>query len=962
MNEQERAELDRLKDHQARLQSELALLSSQLRVLEQHLSQPEEPGPAVSPVTTATTPKAIPPVHATERQKSAETSVPKPPQTTPPPLPPIIPKVHPVSPPNPQLPPVVPPLPAPLKPIELPKTGSSRTDRSLEMRLGTYWAPRVGIVAVLTALVFFANLAYQTYISRLGPAGKITLLYFASALLLGAGWWWQRKMAKPNLRSYAQVLFAGGLAALYFTTYAAHHIERLQVIQSAWVDGLLLMLCAGFMVWIADRKKSEVLALFAVGLAYYTSIITRVGSFTLYSNLVLTLAAVFFLVRNRWTALTFGSLLASYAAYGFWRFFDGNSWQWASPAEGLWAGTYFLISYWIVFTAGVFLSKHKNFAGQNRAGFLTMNNGAFFIMFLLTMMQVQQGGFWRFSLVYGGVLLGLALFADKALTGEPLAKNSYLTQGLLLVTVGLISKFSGLQLSLILGAESVVLLIAGNQRKNVILQVGAYVTAILAVGWGMDDMKQFDRSGLSLGVGLGALMVVNSFVAHRSTHAAKDKMLRPEPAFFTVLALLIWLIATWDNAPREQFPLVLGAEALAITFSIYLLRIDELALLGQIYLVLAQLAWVFNRLDTTTVPPWWNPALLIAFSLGLSHWWPRQRILLAGSQAAVLCQGLYALGIVGVLYFWLSPQVGPPAWLALSGALALGLTLYAVATRAWLLAAAGQLFALVSALQFAGQLYEGKPGWQFPLAPIAVLAVLSFGTVLWFKYKPNSESRISEPLLQIAVVYRWVALVMSISWICEYIPARERIWVLALLGLAVFLGTGWKRNQEALFFSAAFTLSALVLFWVPLVETGTVYWPNLIAILALLAQRQVARQLPQRYPLQPPVHNSAIVIGGLSLWLFVSRWVLEQASGFYLTASWSLLALGFFTTGMVLRERIYRWLGLGVLACALGRVIIFDVWKLETIYRILSFMALGVVLLVLGFVYTKYQEKIKEWL
>ena len=53
---------------------------------------------------------------------------------------------------------------------------------------------------------------------------------------------------------------------------------------------------------------------------------------------------------------------------------------------------------------------------------------------------------------------------------------------------------------------------------------------------------------------------------------------------------------------------------------------------------------------------------------------------------------------------------------------------------------------------------------------------------------------------------------------------------------------------------------------------------------------------------------------------------------------------------------------MGVLACALGRVVIFDIWKLETIYRILSFMALGIVLLVLGFIYNKYQERIKECL
>jgi uncharacterized membrane protein len=82
----------------------------------------------------------------------------------------------------------------------------------------------------------------------------------------------------------------------------------------------------------------------------------------------------------------------------------------------------------------------------------------------------------------------------------------------------------------------------------------------------------------------------------------------------------------------------------------------------------------------------------------------------------------------------------------------------------------------------------------------------------------------------------------------------------------------------------------------------------------------------------------------------------------YLTAVWAALALVIFAAGFVLRERIYRWSGLTVLACALGRVALSDIWRLELIYRILSFMALGVVLLVLGFIYNKYQEKIREWL
>ena len=121
--------------------------------------------------------------------------------------------------------------------------------------------------------------------------------------------------------------------------------------------------------------------------------------------------------------------------------------------------------------------------------------------------------------------------------------------------------------------------------------------------------------------------------------------------------------------------------------------------------------------------------------------------------------------------------------------------------------------------------------------------------------------------------------------------------------------------------------------------------------------------MPERYPIRPEIHTAIILMGGFSLWRFLSLWVLEQQpAGFFLTASWSFLALAFFTAGIALRERMYRYLGLGVLACALGRVVIFDVWKLETFYRILSFMALGIVLLVLGFIYNKYQEKIREWL
>jgi Predicted membrane protein (DUF2339) len=508
-----------------------------------------------------------------------------------------------------------------------------------------------------------------------------------------------------------------------------------------------------------------------------------------------------------------------------------------------------------------------------------------------------------------------------------------------------------------------VLLTLGLLRQSLVLQVGAYLSGALAVGWGIASLERDDLPGLYLGAALGALMTFNAFWSHRRSVEEEDEYpIRPVPTYFTILALASWLAATWYNTTPSNFPLALAVEALALTFSIYLLRLRELVLLGQGFLLLGQFAWLFHFILPSTLPPWWNPALMIAITLGLSHWWQRQKVLMTDSRGPLFCQGIYALAIMGVLYFWLNPLVDAPAWLTLTSLLAIGITAYGVFTRMWFLAAFGQLFLLISGAQFLWQLSQTKPLWCFPLAPIAAFGLLSFGTVRWFQHQTDASEPARTPLLQIALLYRWTALVMTIWWVCEYIPARERIWLLALLGLLMFLFAGLYRSREILLSSAAFTLTALALFWLPLLEAPTVYWPNLVVIVILLAQRQMARRLPERYDLDSRIHGAVIIIGGLSLWLFLTRWVCQNASGFYLTASWSALALVFFAVGMALRERVYRWLGLGVLAFALGRVVVFDVWKLETLYRILSFMALGVVLLVLGFIYNKYQEKIKEWL
>jgi uncharacterized membrane protein len=140
------------------------------------------------------------------------------------------------------------------------------------------------------------------------------------------------------------------------------------------------------------------------------------------------------------------------------------------------------------------------------------------------------------------------------------------------------------------------------------------------------------------------------------------------------------------------------------------------------------------------------------------------------------------------------------------------------------------------------------------------------------------------------------------------------------------------------------------------------YWLNALVLFALFGMQQALRRWDNLLAIPAKVHGTVVLIAGATLWRFVSCWASSFTDGFYLTMTWAGLAVVVFLAGILLRERFYRWFGLAVLAAAVGRVIIVDVWKQKPGDRILTFLALGVALLVVGFLYNKYEEKIRQWL
>jgi len=72
---------------------------------------------------------------------------------------------------------------------------------------------------------------------------------------------------------------------------------------------------------------------------------------------------------------------------------------------------------------------------------------------------------------------------------------------------------------------------------------------------------------------------------------------------------------------------------------------------------------------------------------------------------------------------------------------------------------------------------------------------------------------------------------------------------------------------------------------------------------------------------------------------------------------WALFALALVLAGIARNVGPLRWTGLGLFAIVSGKVFLHDLASLDTFWRIVAFLILGVVLIAGSFVYLKYREK-----
>ncbi len=219
----------------------------------------------------------------------------------------------------------------------------------LEDLLGGNWLNRVGVGVLVMGVSLLLGYTFES----LGPIGKLLIGYVVTASLLGGGIWLERK---EKYTLYGKALIGGGWALGYFTTFALHFVDAVQVIdQEVW--GLVVLgLYTTVMILYTLRYKSELVTGLAAVLAVVTIELSSVGLFDLTAILLLTAFVVVCCTRFGWFYL---GLLGALATYGV-----HLQWQVSSSVElystAFWGSLFLLGGYWLLYLVPAFFAAPKN--------------------------------------------------------------------------------------------------------------------------------------------------------------------------------------------------------------------------------------------------------------------------------------------------------------------------------------------------------------------------------------------------------------------------------------------------------------------------------------------------------------------------------------------------------------------------------------------------------------------------
>jgi uncharacterized membrane protein len=310
---------------------------------------------------------------------------------------------------------------------------------SLESRIGQIWLNRIGIASLVIGMAFLLMYSFQYF----GAQAKLACGALISFALIGLGEWTGRK---KGTSWFGSGLIGGGWALAYFTAYASHFVQSVQVVNDATVGGVLMLATAlgamGHAVW----RKAQEIANLSIVLGYITVALTAMSPVSLWSNLGLLGATCALSVKMKWHRLLLYSTIASYlVVIPHFQNFDGTT---AFGVSESLVSMGLLFVYWLAYMiSGTLISKGTD--GKNpwviAAGLVNAFSFTIgYFVSLNSLVKIGQGDAvdaWKFPATIGiAAVYGAFSYVCGKLKEKGLAAL-YMVLGVFTATISLLLKF-----------------------------------------------------------------------------------------------------------------------------------------------------------------------------------------------------------------------------------------------------------------------------------------------------------------------------------------------------------------------------------------------------------------------------------------------------------------------------------------------------------------------------------------
>ncbi len=808
------------------------------------------------------------------------------------------------------------PEPLPLTSPEKPVVEPGRS-RDLELQLGRVWSVRLGIVLLTTGLVFLSRYTYDHFVRELGPGLRLTIMYLLSFLITGAGLLCERW--KSSLETYGRIVAAGGLAAVYYCSFAAHNVEALRVIENPVAASLLLFASAGLFCGMSLWRESRVMLSTSLALAFYSISVNPVSWMACLSALILSAFGIAMMVRHRWVEVGFLVLVGSYFSFFWWQFAVHHG---ESPLAH-----WFLPAYWLLF-AGTSLIKGHLADTDRHLLFTGLNNSSFFLLFSY---RLESGTWmekhWLFCFVFGVLLVGLAFVSRNRFPEK--SRIVHLVKGISVITLGLALLLDGHHLFVALLLEALVLMVLSRKFTHPLGGIVAWGAAILSL-FALYDLSPSKVPAVTWIFGAMAWIALGAL--HRQPGEDGSEIHFEPPSLAASLVALLLLAFGWTSGWstwHQGLALGISGAAAGAAFLWRPVRRISPETCG-IFAFGGLLALVQVLEMPSATPSQW---FTVAFLALLSSVAPA--VIATRRESGSWREGLHgACGAFLALshaFLWLAlREIEGSDWVRLTTVLTVPVIGTLVASRTRL--------AAHSLIPFAFYLFV------FPTIPITSGAflfgsLLTAGHYLLLQHLSTVPGRIflQQALFLMASAF-WTAFLI------KFFPSPGL--PLALTATALFL----RDSYFGKWLTAAATLPLLALALLFASVKGEPY--EIYLALAPFLTLHLVRSFVGRGETWSPVALMSLLV----LWAQLTR----DAGSLPLAAVWAVVGTLLLLTGLPMKSRCFRLLGLIMLAASLGHLMIIDVVKLDPLPRIASFLTLGLGLLGLGFVYNRWQDRLKQ--